>query len=97
MGNNQNGCARIFFSGIFERSTPALDRKLADRRTYPAIDINRSATRREELLLDENTLNRMYILRKLLAPLSPVDSMEFLLEKIKHTESNIEFLDSMNS
>ena len=74
-----------------------LDRKLADRRTYPAIDINRSATRREELLLDENALNRMYILRKVLAPLSPVDSMEFLLGKIKNTESNAEFLESMNS
>ena len=74
-----------------------LDRKLADRRTYPAIDINRSATRREELLLDETTLNRMYILRKLLAPLSPVDSMEFLLEKIKSTESNEEFMESMSS
>ncbi len=74
-----------------------LDRKLADRRTYPAIDINRSATRREELLLDENTLNRMYILRKVLAPLSPVDSMEFLLGKIKATETNVEFLESMNS
>ena len=74
-----------------------LDRKLADRRTYPAIDINRSATRREELLLEENTLNRMYILRKVLAPLSPVDSMEFLLAKIKATETNAEFLESMNS
>jgi transcription termination factor Rho len=74
-----------------------LDRKLADRRTYPAIDINRSATRREELLLDEKSLNRMYILRKLLAPLSAVDSMEFLLGKIKDTESNEEFLESMNS
>jgi transcription termination factor Rho len=74
-----------------------LDRKLADRRTYPAIDINRSATRREELLLPETTLNRMYILRKVLAPLSPVDSMEFLLEKIKATDSNEEFLESMNS
>jgi transcription termination factor Rho len=74
-----------------------LDRKLADRRTYPAIDINRSATRREELLLDENALNRMYILRKVLAPLSPVDSMEFLLGKIKATDSNDEFLESMNS
>ncbi len=74
-----------------------LDRKLADRRTYPAIDINRSATRREELLLDENTLNRMYILRKVLAPLSPVDSMEFLLGKIKATATNLEFLESMNS
>ena len=74
-----------------------LDRKLADRRTFPAIDINRSATRREELLLDENTLNRMYILRKVLAPLSPVDSMEFLLGKIKATDTNTEFLESMNS
>ena len=74
-----------------------LDRKLADRRTYPAIDINRSATRREELLLSETTLNRMYLLRKVLAPLNPIDSMEFLLEKIKATDTNDEFLDSMNS
>ena len=74
-----------------------LDRKLADRRTYPAIDINRSATRREELLLDETTLNRMYLLRKVLAPLSPVDSMEFLMDKIKVTESNEDFMESMSS
>jgi transcription termination factor Rho len=74
-----------------------LDRKLADRRTFPAMDINRSATRREELLLDEATLNRMYVLRKVLSPLSPVDSMEFLLEKIKATDSNADFLASMNS
>jgi len=74
-----------------------LDRKLADRRTFPAIDINRSATRREELLLDEATLNRMYVLRKVLAPLSAVDSMEFLLEKIRRVSSNAEFLESMNS
>jgi transcription termination factor Rho len=74
-----------------------LDRKLADRRTYPAIDINKSATRREELLLPEATLNRMYILRKVLQPLSPVDSMEFLVEKVKVTDGNDEFLESMNS
>jgi transcription termination factor Rho len=74
-----------------------LDRKLADRRTFPAMDINKSATRREELLLDEATLNRMYVLRKVLSPLNPVDSMEFLLEKIKATDSNAEFLASMNS
>jgi len=74
-----------------------LDRKLADRRTYPAIDINKSATRREELLLDDTTLNRMYVLRKVLSPLNPVDSMEFLLEKIKATDSNDDFLNSMNS
>ena len=74
-----------------------LDRKLADRRTYPAMDINRSATRREELLMSENSLNRMYILRKVLAPLSPVDSMEFLMGKIEKTDSNEDFLESMNS
>jgi len=74
-----------------------LDRKLADRRTFPAIDINRSATRREELLMSESTLNRMYILRKVLAPLSAVDSMEFLLGKIEATATNEEFLESMNS
>ncbi|HTY16542.1 MAG TPA: transcription termination factor Rho [Myxococcota bacterium] len=74
-----------------------LDRKLADRRTYPAIDINKSATRREELLLDDTTLNRMYVLRKVLSPLNPVDSMEFLLDKVKATDSNEEFLNSMNS
>jgi transcription termination factor Rho len=74
-----------------------LDRKLSERRTYPAIDINRSATRREELLLPEATLNRMYILRKVLSPLNPVDSMEFLVEKIKATDTNAEFLESMNS
>jgi transcription termination factor Rho len=74
-----------------------LDRKLAERRTYPAIDITRSSTRREELLLPQATLDRMFILRKVLAPLNPVDSMEFLLEKVKMTETNEEFLASMNS
>jgi len=74
-----------------------LDRKLADRRTYPAMDINRSATRREELLMSDNSLNRMYVLRKILAPLSPVDSMEFLMGKIEKTDSNEDFLESMNS
>jgi transcription termination factor Rho len=74
-----------------------LDRKLAERRTYPAIDLNKSSTRREELLLDQETVNRMWVLRKVLSPLNPVDCMEFLLEKIKNTESNEEFLASMNS
>ena len=61
------------------------------------MDINRSATRREELLMDEKTLNRMYILRKVLSPLSPVDSMEFLMGKIEQTDDNDAFLESMNS
>jgi transcription termination factor Rho len=73
-----------------------LDRKLADRRTFPAIDLNRSSTRREELLLDEATMNRMWVLRKVLSPLNPVDCMEFLIDKIKATDSNAEFLGSMN-
>ncbi len=73
-----------------------LDRKLSDRRIFPAIDINRSGTRKEELLLDSDDLNRIWILRKLLSPLTPVDSIEFLLEKIKGTKNNKEFLASMN-
>jgi len=73
-----------------------LDRKLSDRRVFPSIDINLSGTRKEELLLDELDLNRIWILRKLLAPLTPVDSMEFLLDKIKGTEDNKAFLASMS-
>jgi transcription termination factor Rho len=73
-----------------------LDRKLTDRRVFPSIDINRSGTRKEELLIGEADLNRIWILRKLLAPLTPVDSMEFLLEKIKGTKDNKKFLDSMS-
>ncbi|HDR15652.1 MAG TPA: transcription termination factor Rho [Desulfobacteraceae bacterium] len=73
-----------------------LDRKLSDRRVFPSIDINRSGTRKEELLIEQTVLNRIWILRKLLAPLTPVDSMEFLLEKIKGTKDNQEFLDSMS-
>lgn len=74
-----------------------LDRKISDRRIYPAIDIKKSGTRKEELLVDEATLNRVWILRKLLAPLNSVDSVTFLLDKIKGTKDNKEFLDSMNS
>ena len=73
-----------------------LDRKLSDRRIFPALDINRSGTRKEELLVDEEDLNRIWILRKLLSPLTPVDSMEFLLEKMTGTKNNKEFLASMN-
>ena len=74
-----------------------LDRKLSDRRVYPSIDINLSGTRKEELLLEEADLHRIWILRKLLAPLTPVDSMEFLLEKIKGTSDNKDFLASMSN
>jgi transcription termination factor Rho len=73
-----------------------LDRKLVDRRVFPSIDINRSGTRKEELLLEPAELNRIWILRKLLAPLTPVDSMEFLLDRMKGTKNNKEFLASMS-
>jgi len=73
-----------------------LDRKLSDRRVFPAIDIPRSGTRKEELLIEEADLNRIWILRKLLAPLTPVDAMDFLLEKMKGTKDNKEFLASMS-
>ena len=72
-----------------------LDRRLADRRIFPAIDINRSGTRREELLLPENVLMRVWLLRKILSDLNPVDAMEFLLNKILATRTNEEFLMSM--
>jgi transcription termination factor Rho len=73
-----------------------LDRKLVEKRVFPSIDINRSGTRKEELLLAPEDLNRIWILRKLLSPLSPVDSMEFLLEKLRGTKNNAEFLGAMN-
>ena len=73
-----------------------LDRKLAEKRVFPAIDINKSGTRKEDLLLPRDILNRMWILRKLLAPRSTVDAMEFLLEKMEKTKSNAEFISSMN-
>jgi transcription termination factor Rho len=73
-----------------------LDRKLADRRIFPAIDINKSGTRKEDLLLSSLELNRVWILRKLLQPLNSIDAMEFLLDKMKGTKDNKEFLDSMS-
>jgi transcription termination factor Rho len=73
-----------------------LDRRLLDRRVFPTIDIQRSGTRKEELLLDKNDLNRIWLLRKVLQPMNTVESVEFLLEKIHATKSNREFLDSMN-
>ncbi|MEK6583565.1 MAG: transcription termination factor Rho [Nitrospirota bacterium] len=73
-----------------------LDRKLVDRRIFPAIEINASGTRKEELLVSREDLNRMWILRKVLNPLSTVESMEFLLDKLKVTKSNRDFMDSMN-
>ena len=74
-----------------------LDRKMSDRRIFPAIDINRSGTRKEELLLSKEELNRVWILRKVLNPLSAVEAMELMLERLAKTKANREFLDSMSS
>jgi transcription termination factor Rho len=73
-----------------------LDRKLVEKRTFPAIDMNKSGTRKEELLIDKASLNRIWILRKVLHPMNVVDSMEFLLEKLSETKGNQAFLDSMS-
>jgi transcription termination factor Rho len=75
----------------------ALDRKMSDRRIFPAIDVKRSGTRKEDLLLKPEVLNRVWILRKLLASMNPASGMEFLLDKLKHQKTNEDFFDSMNS
>ncbi|MGH7546132.1 MAG: transcription termination factor Rho [Gemmatimonadota bacterium] len=72
-----------------------LDRHIADKRIFPSIDINRSGTRREELLLSETELNRIYLLRNFLADMPPAEAIEFLIERLKRTKNNKEFLDSM--
>ncbi len=72
-----------------------LDRHLSDKRVFPAIDINRTGTRKEDLLLGEEVLNRVWILRKILAPMTAIDSMEFLLDKMKGTKTNKDFLNGM--
>ncbi|MEJ0061844.1 MAG: transcription termination factor Rho [Alphaproteobacteria bacterium] len=73
-----------------------LDRKLSDRRTFPAIDITKSGTRKEELLVDKATMTKMWVLRRILLPMGVTDAVEFLLDKLKHSKANSEFFDSMN-
>ena len=77
--------------------TYILDRKLSDKRTFPAIDITKSGTRKEELLVDKGTLAKMWVLRRILMQMGPVDAMEFLVDKLKNSKSNDEFFDHMNS
>jgi transcription termination factor Rho len=74
-----------------------LDRKIANRRIYPAIDITSSGTRREDLLMDKESMQRIWILRKMLADMNPVEAMEFMKQTMVNTKSNEEFLISMNS
>jgi len=78
-------------------SEMVLDRKLSQKRTYPAFDIGKSATRKEELLLDKDELGKIFILRKILAPMGTTESMEFLLEKMKNTKTNNDFFQSMGT
>ncbi len=73
-----------------------LDRKLADKRTWPALDIGKSGTRKEELLVDKGTLSKMWVLRRILMPMGLTDSVEFLVDKLKQTKNNADFFDSMN-
>jgi transcription termination factor Rho len=73
-----------------------LDRKLSDRRTFPAIDITKSGTRKEELLVDKGTMSKMWVLRRVLLPMGVVDAMEFLLDKLKYSKTNNDFFDSMS-
>ncbi len=74
-----------------------LDRKLSDKRTFPAIDITKSGTRKEELLVDRGVLSKMWVLRRVLMPMGVVDAMEFLVDKLKHSKTNSDFFDAMNS
>ena len=77
-------------------SETVLDRKIADKRIYPAIDITKSGTRKEEILLDKDELQKMYVLRRILNPMGTMDSIEFLLGKLKETKDNADFFQSMN-
>jgi transcription termination factor Rho len=74
-----------------------LDRRLSDKRLFPAIDLQRSGTRKEELLLSKEDLNRIWVMRRVLNPLSPVEQMEVVLERLEKAKSNAEFLASMQS
>ena len=77
-------------------SEMVLDRRLADRRIYPSIDIQKTSTRKEELLMDKDELNRVYLLRNFLADMPPVEALEFLIERMKRTKTNKEFFSTMN-
>jgi len=74
-----------------------LDRKVADKRTYPAMDVAKSGTRKEDLLTDKNKLQKVYVLRRILSPMGTTDAIEFLIEKLKQTKTNDDFFDSMNT
>jgi transcription termination factor Rho len=74
-----------------------LDRKVADKRTFPALDITKSGTRKEELLVDKGVLSKMWVLRRVLMPMGAMDGLEFLIDKLKQTKTNDDFFDQMNT
>jgi transcription termination factor Rho len=74
-----------------------LDRKVADKRVFPSMDILKSGTRKEDLLVDQADLQKMFVLRRILNPMGTTDAIEFLISKLKQTKNNSEFFDSMNS
>ncbi|MCB1883861.1 MAG: transcription termination factor Rho, partial [Geminicoccaceae bacterium] len=74
-----------------------LDRRVADKRIYPAMDVGKSGTRKEELLVDRATLQRMWVLRRILNPMGTTDAVEFLLDKMRHAKTNEDFFSSMNN
>ena len=89
---------KLFLRNLKARVTSetVLDRKIADKRIYPAIDITKSGTRREELLFDKNDLQKMNVLRRIIAPMGTMDAIEFISSKLKDTKNNSEFFNSMN-
>jgi len=74
-----------------------LDRKVSDKRIFPAMDVTKSGTRKEELLVEPDILRKMYVLRRILNPMGTVDAMEFLMDKLRQTKTNSDFFDSMNT
>ena len=100
----QQGCSKTV-SGIHRieefkgtgNSELILDRKVSDKRTFPAIDISRSGTRKEELITDPQLLKKMYVLRRILNPMGTMDAIDFLLDKLRNTKNNAEFFESMNT
>jgi transcription termination factor Rho len=78
-------------------SQVVLDRKLSDKRIFPAIDVTKSGTRKEELLVDKEALAKMFVLRRILSPMGTIDGIEFLLDKMKQTKNNADFFDNMNT
>ncbi len=89
--------ATISGEQAFRSSEIILDRKLSDKRSFPAIDITKSGTRKEELLVERSELSKMWVLRRILNPMGTVDAMEFLLDKLKYSKTNNDFFDAMNT